>query len=556
MLKKIILLLFMVSQIYAMSQKDLAIAIDHSVRQSVRTQKMVKEALLIKMGIDVEENVKRMKFTTSMLNKDLDAFLGRRKSKIPTITDKDILPKIEEFQKMWKEVEKRASAVYNLKYSDEDIKYLADNNIKFLLKSRAVVLAIVKKYKDNSNLKLANDIKIAGKQRMLVQMISKDIVMYLNNYHKKESLKDLNKIKAVNKNFNALFNGDKDLKCVGVKIPKIVNKLKEAQKGWIEAKPLIAKALKKKDKKIVKEIIAKLDVVRVKMREAVILYTKSLNREKQFVALNGIIDNFYNKSSKTKQIIDLAGKQRMITQRLAKLAIECSYNLTKTSCNDLEKDRKHFDNVLKIFTLAEKKHTLEPKLFNLVKDDIKNVKDKWSIFNKNIKLLSKSNGKDKNALNKILQNNIELLKLSNTLVSQMLKYYKGKLTELEQKMLRVINVAGKNRMLSQKMTKEYLEKNILKLQSANSRLQDSTKLFSLILTTLQNGNNKLKIPKVTNYKIKKSLKKIENLWSKIEPIYLKNSPTKKEIKLIVIANNILLKEMDKTVKLITKTTEY
>ena len=557
MLKAIIISLFFVVSLNAMSQKDLAIAIDHSVRQSVRTQKIVKEALLIKMGIDVKENAKKLKYTTDMLNKDLDAFLGRgKKSDIPAIKDKKIIEKLKIFEKEWREAEKRAVAVYSLKYSDDDIKYLADHNMDLLLKNRAVVLDIVKTHKENSNLRFANDIKIAGKQRMLLQMVSKDILMYLNNLNKSESLKDLKKIKEINRNFNALFNGDKELKCVGVKLPKIVNKLKEAQQNWQEAKPLIAKALKKRDKKVVKDIIDRLDTVRVKMREAVILYTKSLNREKQFMALNGIINNFYHKSHKTKQLIDLAGKQRMLTQRMAKLSIECSYKLNKNSCNDLEVDRKHFNNVLKLFELAEKKHTLEPKLFDMVKDEIKEVKEAWVPFNKDIKLIEKSEGGDKEALDRVLKNNLKLLTLSNDLVTEMLKYYRGKLTELEQKILRVINVAGKNRMLSQKMTKEYLEKNILNIKEANKELQKSVKLYTLIMHTLINGNNKLQIPKVTNFEIKKQLKKVDTLWSKIKPVYLKENPSKKELKLILLANPILLKEMDKTVKLITNTTEY
>ena len=546
----------MLLSLNAMTQKELAVAIDHSVRQSVRTQKMVKEALLIKMGIDVKQNAKRMKFTCDMLNRDLDEFLGRKKGKLPVIKDKEILAKVKDFEKLWREVEKRAKRVYSLKYSQDDINYLVNHNIELLLKSRAVVLAIVAKHKENTNLKLANDIKIAGKQRMLLQMISKDILMYLNGINTKEALKDLNKIALINKSFNALFYGDKELKCVGVKLPKIVNKLKEAEQKWKEAKPLIAKALKKRDKSVTKDLIARLDEVRVNMREAVILYTKSINREKQFIALNSIVHSFYKDKLKTKQLIDLAGKQRMLTQRLAKLAIECSYNLTKDSCDAMEDDRKLYSNVLKIFELAKKKHTLEPKLFDMVRDDIDSIKEVWEPFSKDIHTLAISEGKDKEALERILKSNERVLELSNTLVQEMLKYYRGKLTQIEQKMLRVINVAGKCRMLSQKMTKEYLEKNIMSISDANSRLVESTKLYSLILKTLQEGNNQLKIPKVTNFTIKRELKKIDNLWSKVKPIYLKDNPTKKDLKLILAVNPILLKKMDKTVKLITKATEY
>jgi hypothetical protein len=546
----------MVVSLKAMNQKELALAIDHTVRQSVRTQKIVKEALLIKMGIESKKNAKQMQFSIDMLNMDLNGFLGKSRSKLPVIKDKKILLKLLEFKKAWREFEKRATAVANLQYTPNDINYLADNNIELLLKSRAVVLSVIERYKESSNLKFANDIKIAGNQRMLLQMISKDILMYLNNLHKTDSLRDLKKIKDINRNFSALLNGDAKLKCIGVKLPKIVNRIKEAQNSWQEAKPLISKALKRKDKNVVKSIMLKLDNIRVNMRQAVVLYRKSLNREKQYMAINSIVGNFYKKLTKIKQLIDLAGKQRMLTQRMAKLAIECSYNLTKNSCQKLQSDKKLYSNVLKLFELAKQKKTLEPELFNLVKDEISIIKTDWEPFSKDISIIVKSNAKNNETLNRVLQKNEKLLKLSNDLVVQMLRYYKNRLTPVEQKSLRIINIAGKERMLSQKMSKEFLENSILKNSNSYAKLTKTIKLYSLILNSLLDGNNKLSIPKVTNYEIKKQLKKVATLWAKLKPIYLKNRPNTKELKLILLANPMLLKEMDKTVKLITKATEY
>ena len=556
MFKIFSILLFFTMFLSAMSQKELAIAIDHSVRQSVRTQKMVKEALLIDMGIDVKENAKRMKFTCDMLNKDLNAFMGRAKSKIPSIKDREILSKLNRFEEFWREVEKRAKRVYNLQYTKDDIEFLVKNNLEFLRMSRSIVLDLIKKNKDTTKLRLANDIKIAGKQRMLTQMISKDIMSYLSNINKREALKDLSKIKEINRNFKALLNGNKELGCVGVKLSVIVDKLKIAQKKWEEAKPLIAKALKKRDKSVTKDIIARLDSVRVNMSEAVVLYTKSINREKQFIALNSIVNSFYKKLNKVKKLIDLSGKQRMLTQRASKLAIECSYNLESDSCDKVESDRRLYSSVVKLFKLAKEKKSLEPKLFEMVKDEIDSIDNAWRPFSQNLQKITLSDGKNREALEYILNNNIKVLKLSNDLVLEMLKFYKSRLTEVEQKSLRVVNLAGKERMLSQKMTKEYLSYHILKDNASKDKLIKTTKLYSLILNSLINGSNQLKIPKVTNFEIKKQLLKVSKLWAKVKPIYLSPTSTQKELKLVMLVNPILLKEMDKTVKMITKATEY
>ena len=556
MIKVVYIILFFVVSLNAMNQKELAVAIDHAVRQSVRTQKITKEALLIKMGIETQENRKNLQFTIDMLNRDLAQFLGEQKGKLPKIEEKKLLKIIKEFKELWQKFYIRAKRVQELKFSDDDIRYLANNNMKLLLKNRTFVLALVKKHKSNTKLKLANDIKIAGKQRMLVQMISKDILLYINGINKKETLKDLKKITEVDRNFEALLHGDKELKCIGVNLPKIVNKINTAKTNWQNAKPLITKALKKQDKSVIKDIIKRLDIVRVNMRQAVVLYTKSLNREKQFIALNGIIDNYYKKKIKTKHLIDLAGKQRMLSQRIAKLAIECSYNLAKDSCSDMQKDANQYSNVLNLFILANEKRKFEPNLFENIKDEIYKIKKSWEPFNKNILELSKTHDKNSIALKEILATNNNILNLSNELVQEMLKYYNSKLTDIEQTKLRVINIAGKERMLSQKMTKEFLEANILKQKSAKESMKKTLKLYSLILNILQNGNNKIKIPKVTNFEIKKRLNKLEELWSKVKPIYQKKSINQKDIKTILIANNILLKKANEIVKLITITTDY
>jgi hypothetical protein len=111
-------------------------------------------------------------------------------------------------------------------------------------------------------------------------------------------------------------------------------------------------------------------------------------------------------------------------------------------------------------------------------------------------------------------------------------------------------------MLTQKMTKEKLAILNLKLTDYKAKLKKSVILFNSTLNGLIDGSKELQLPKVTNPVIKKQLKKVAAIWKKLEPFYKKASLSKKELILLLKANPILLKEMDKAVKLVEKSTDY
>jgi len=106
------------------------------------------------------------------------------------------------------------------------------------------------------------------------------------------------------------------------------------------------------------------------------------------------------------------------------------------------------------------------------------------------------------------------------------------------------------------MTKEFLEKHILKNKSAEKNLNKTISIYNQILNALIKGDVKLEIPKISNKEIEEELFKVEKLWKKVEPIYQKNYIESKELQLILKANIILLKEMDKAVQLMKNLTDY
>ena len=118
----------------------------------------------------------------------------------------------------------------------------------------------------------------------------------------------------------------------------------------------------------------------------------------------------------------------------------------------------------------------------------------------------------------------------------------------------VINLAGRQRMLTQKMSKEAFD--ALEKENNYKNLKKTADLFQSTLSGLILGDRKLNLPPVENEKIKTQLLKVKNLWSPFsKAIYTLANTTNeqgvKEAKKYIAANNLtLLKEMNKAVKML------
>lgn len=77
---------------------------------------------------------------------------------------------------------------------------------------------------------------------------------------------------------------------------------------------------------------------------------------------------------------------------------------------------------------------------------------------------------------------------------------------------RVINVAGRQRMLSQKMTKEAMA--MLRGDAKKSDVLATAKQFETSLSDLISGNPDEKIPPTIDENIKEQLNKVKTMWAK------------------------------------------
>jgi len=284
----------------------------------------------------------------------------------------------------------------------------------------------------------------------------------------------------------------------------------------------------------------------ITMLGLVLVYPSSVTATNIQLDMASLVDDLMEKSDGIKTTINLSGKQRMLTQRMTKLALLISLNINK------DKNQKS------LMAFANLYHdTLEgfkDKDNKEVDAQIVVIEKIWKPFFKNVKIVVEGKDKDGKALDYLIAKNGTLLKESNILVTNFEEGNKSQ-NYMEKAMVSIINLAGRQRMLTQKMTKEKLL--CVKGKSENSAKLDKTvKLFDDSLTTLIKGNTKKKISKPTNKKIKAQLAKVALIWKELKPIYENKKPTVQELAVVIKKNSVLLKEMNIMVQLVETETEY
>jgi len=252
-----------------------------------------------------------------------------------------------------------------------------------------------------------------------------------------------------------------------------------------------------------------------------------------------------NEENSLKKTINLAGKQRMLTQLMTKLSLQIDMNIQKKeNLKKLKKASELYDSTLKDLKSTTNKEVLKV---------ITSVEKAWTPFYEEINHLI-GGKKSKEAVKYIIDKNENLLKVSNDLV----KAFEATNTSgnyLEKARLHIVNVAGRQRMLTQKMTKEKLL-TVKGEEKYGAKLKETMNLFDDSLKLLIKGDSKKMISKPSNEKIMAQLKVVTKLWSELKPLYEKKKNSSKELATIILKNPILLKEMNSMVQMAEKEVEY
>ena len=303
------ILLLLTTTIFALSDKELAITIDLSGKQRMLTQKMTKEAFLIKLDINKKSNIKKLTQSSNLFDKTLKGLLGGDKElKLVATKDGKIEEQLKKVVSIWKPFYKEIENIINNKASEKSYTMIYDKNAQLLEEmNKAVELYTLQDKK--SDFILANDINLAGKERMILQKMAKSLLISSNGIEVKEN-KDafLNSQKLFTKILKGLLEGDNSLKLKGTNLPKIRKQLKIVNQLWSAEQKSFQNILSSKNPH---KAIDVLDNISIEMDKAVKLYTASLNRQHQrdeFASLIKIYTSLEKMDSQTKLLLENLAK--------------------------------------------------------------------------------------------------------------------------------------------------------------------------------------------------------------------------------------------------------
>jgi methyl-accepting chemotaxis protein len=171
---------------------------------------------------------------------------------------------------------------------------------------------------------------------------------------------------------------------------------------------------------------------------------------------------------------------------------------------------------------------------------LNHVQELWKDLNSNLQVVLANSTETTAALLYINDNNIKLLKEMNKAVGMLEK------NGLDSK---TINLAGKQRMLSQKMVKETL--GLVQGSETGDTLKSTSALFDKTLKGLISGDSELGLSAMTNDAILAQLTSVQTLWKSFNEnvnTVLKLAPETNNALAYINGHNVeLLKEMNKGV---------
>jgi len=253
------------------THKEIKNIINLAGKQRMLTQKMSKEALLIGKGINVKKSQKELTRTIALFDITLKGLLyGDKNLKLPKTEDKKIVKELQSIHNFWREFKIFIDRVANGKFKRTALKAVEMGNIPLLEKMNHIVSLYEEKYKSQLSEKTATTINLAGKERMLVQKITKELLLIAHNL---ESNTYMNSLKEGGNFFkDSLFQLINNKKLM--KNPEIVKEIQDIKILWDEYEKSIMNAelskegvlkFNQKEKIFTKKMTSKLITVAIKI---------------------------------------------------------------------------------------------------------------------------------------------------------------------------------------------------------------------------------------------------------------------------------------------------
>jgi nitrate/nitrite-specific signal transduction histidine kinase len=242
-----------------------------------------------------------------------------------------------------------------------------------------------------------------------------------------------------------------------------------------------------------------------------------------FVLVLAMGSTLFAKAHTQSELLNIAGKQRMLSQRIAKdyFYIGLGINVSKAK-RQLSSSLESFNKAQKVLNKA------------ITDDEIKNMLMFVDMSSEDFAAItSEKYTLDNGAL--VLDLSESMLEGSQYVVDALKQRFKTKTTE-------IVDIAGRQRMLSQRIAKYYISYQAgIKDKNSITQMKEAVRLFS-------ESHKKLMANKRNTPEINKELKKVDRLWKIVYKFYL--NIEKGGLPIIVFnTTDDIMQKMDRVTKL-------
>lgn len=259
----------------------------------------------------------------------------------------------------------------------------------------------------------------------------------------------------------------------------------------------------------------------------------------------------YSWSFEYNRAINLAGKQRMLTQKMSKEALLVALDIDKKdNLIKLKETRNLFDKTLKGLRDGDRDLRLSQTIKPKIRRQLSKVENLWIQFNRIISKIIRNGEVTQEDIGVIAKLNLPLLKEMNKAV----KFYETKAagSGVNQALAKAINLSGRQRMLTQKMSKEfYLVGLGHDVEKNKASLQKTVDTFAKTLEGLIYGDASMGLSAAPTDQIIGQLRKVKVIWEDFKK-NIKSEPSEQTKNAVAQTNLPLLKEMNAAVQMFEK----
>ena len=259
-------------------------------------------------------------------------------------------------------------------------------------------------------------------------------------------------------------------------------------------------------------------------------------------------------------IMNISGRQRMLSQKMSKetLLLAAGINAEENR-GKLKETMKLFETSLNALMNGDAAMNIPACEFPGISEQLEKVQTFYNEMDAVFDKAVEGGVPDNFDMQQIAKASLPLLTAADKAV-QMFEAEAKKVLTKDPALALVINVAGRQRMISQKMAKEALLI-YLKIDPANQAeaLKKSIVLFENSLKGLKFGDSETGLPPTKSEEILGQLDVVNTFWATLKPLldkisgqFLLYAVTKEEISSVSELTGLLLKESDKAVGMYEK----